>query len=100
MEFSQPGDEIKYFRLRRVAAGVIVLGGLDDDVDDVREATATAAALFHGMIDHGGNDELPAILVQEPVDDVPDFMVGDVIATADQHAFFRLNMTSAILFIC
>jgi hypothetical protein len=89
VELSQAGHKIKYFILRRVAAGVIVLGGLDDDVDDIRKTAATPAAFLHGMIDFGGNDELPAILVEEVVDDLPDFVIGDVIAAADQHRSVR-----------
>jgi hypothetical protein len=86
MELSQAGHEIKYFGFRRVATGVIFLCRFDDQIDDTGETAAATAALFHGMIDFCRNDELPAILIKKRVDDVPDFLVGNVIATADQHS--------------
>jgi hypothetical protein len=86
MELSQAGHEIKYFRFRRVATGVIFLCCLDDQINDIGKATAAAAALFHGMVDFCRNDKLPAIFIKEGVDDVFDFLVGNVITTADQHS--------------
>jgi hypothetical protein len=86
MELSQAGHEIKYFRFRRVATGMICLGRLDDQIDDIGEATAATATLFHGMIDFCRNDELPTIFIKEGIDDVLDFRIGNVIATADQHS--------------
>ena len=65
MEFSEAGHEIKYFRFRRVAASVIIFGCLDDDIDNVREATAATAALGHGVIDLRRYDKLPAILIEK-----------------------------------
>ncbi len=50
---------------RRVAAGVIFLGGPDDDVDDIGETAAATAALFHGVIDLRRHDKLPAILIEK-----------------------------------
>ncbi|MBB3444950.1 hypothetical protein FHT93_004823 [Rhizobium sp. BK379] len=97
MEFSEAGHEIKYFRFRRVAASVIIFGCLDDDIDNVREATAATAALGHGVIDLRRYDKLPAILIEKIVDNVPDFLVGYVIATADEHVFIP-NMTLTIVF--
>src|SRR4051794_15880248 len=43
MEALQPLHEIDHFLALGLAAGVIFLGGPDDDVDDVREAAAAAA---------------------------------------------------------
>ncbi|QWW67729.1 hypothetical protein KQ933_19365 [Rhizobium sp. WYJ-E13] len=97
MEFSQAGHEIKYFRFRRVVTGVIIFGCLDDDIDNVREATAAATAFGHGVIDLCRHDQLPAIFIKKIVDDVPDFLVGYVIATADEHVFIP-NMTLTIVF--
>jgi hypothetical protein len=86
VEFSQAGHEIKYFGFRRVATGMVFLGRLDDQIDDAGKAAAAAAALFHGMIDFRGNDQLPTVLIEEGIDDLLDFGIGDVIATADQHS--------------
>ena len=97
MEFSEAGHEIKYFVIRRVATGVIFLGCLDDDIDDVGKTAAAAAALLHCMIDLGRDDQLPTVLIEELVDNVPDFLVGDVIAAADEHVFIP-NMTFTIVF--
>ncbi|WP_245459192.1 MULTISPECIES: hypothetical protein [unclassified Rhizobium] len=64
----------------------------------MRETAAATAALFHGVIDLGRNDELPTVLIEEFSDDVPDFPVGDVITTANQHSLLSpSNMTSAVL---
>ncbi|WP_353619776.1 hypothetical protein [Rhizobium sp. ICMP 5592] len=64
----------------------------------MRETATAATALFHGVIHLGGNDELPTVLIQELVDDVPDFLVGDVITATNQHSSFSpSNMTSAVL---
>jgi hypothetical protein len=52
------------------------------------------------MVDLGWHDKLPAVFVEELGNDLPDFTIGDVVATADQHALFSpSNMTLAILFI-
>ncbi|WP_245276612.1 hypothetical protein [Rhizobium leucaenae] len=64
----------------------------------MRETAAAAAALRHGVVDLGGNDELPTILIEEFGDDLADFLVGDVITTANQHSSLSpSNMTSAVL---
>jgi hypothetical protein len=83
VELFQAGHIIDNVCGRRVPLGVIFLSGLDDDVDDIWEAAAAAAALAHRVIDLRRNDKLPAVLVQELDDDVADFLVGDVIAAAD-----------------
>jgi len=97
MEILQAGHEIKYFGFRRVATGVIVLGGLDDDINDIGEATAAAAALLHGVIDFRRHDKLPTVLIEKAVDNLPDFFVGYVIAAADEHVIIP-NMTFTIVF--
>jgi hypothetical protein len=77
---------------------MIIFGCLYNDINDIRETAAAAAALFHGVINLGGNDELPTILIEEFGDDLPDFLVGDVITTANQHSSLSpSNMTSAVL---
>ena len=85
MELFEAGHEIKYLDVRRVTAGVILLRGADDDVDDVGETAAATAALLHRMIDFRGHDELPTVLVEEAVDHVNDFLIGDEIAATHQH---------------
>ena len=76
---------------------MIIFGCLDDDIDNVREATAATATFGHGMINLRRHDQLPAIFIEKIVDDVPDFLVGYVIATADEHVFIP-NMTLTIVF--
>ncbi|MFS8052297.1 MULTISPECIES: hypothetical protein [Rhizobium] len=69
-----------------------------NDVDDIRETAAATATLRHGVIDLGRNDELPTILIEELDNRLPDFLVGDVITTANQHSSLSpSNMTSAVL---
>jgi hypothetical protein len=62
---------------------MILFSRTDNQVDNVREAAAAPSALLHGVIDLRRYDQLPTVLVQEAIDDVPDFPVGDVIATAN-----------------
>ena len=85
VELFEADHEIKYLVVRRVATGVVFLCGADDDVDHVGETAAATAALLHRMIDFRGHDELPTVLIEEAVDHVDDFLVGDEIAAADQH---------------
>src|SRR4051812_35486968 len=87
VELFQARHEIKYFGLRRVATGVIIFGCLDDDIDNIGEATTATATLGHGVIDLRRHDKLPAILIEKVVDNLPDFLVGYVVATADEHVF-------------
>ena len=68
---------------------MIVLGCLNDDVDNIGEAAAATAALLHDVIDFRRHDKLPTVFVEEVVDDLPDFFVGDVIAAADKHGFIQ-----------
>ena len=51
---------------------VILFGDLDDNVHHIREAAAAAAHFPQLVVDLGGNDELPGILVEEaPYDRSP-----------------------------
>jgi hypothetical protein len=77
---------------------VIVLGRLNDDVDHVGETTAATAAFFHGMVDFRRDNKLPTVLIEKAVDNLPDFGVGYVVATADKHVFIP-NMTMTIVFL-
>ncbi|MBB4291630.1 hypothetical protein GGE16_003700 [Rhizobium leguminosarum] len=97
MELFQAGHEIKYFSLRRVATGVILLGRLDNDIDDVGETAAAAAAFFHGVVDLRRHDKLPTVFIEKVGDNLPDFLVGYIIAAADKHVFIP-NMTLTIVF--
>ena len=85
MELFEAGHEIKYLGIRRVAAGVILLGGADDDIDDIGEAAAATAALLHRVVDLRRHDKLPTVLVEEAVDHVDDLFFGDEVAAANQH---------------
>ncbi|EJZ20847.1 hypothetical protein RCCGEPOP_13082 [Rhizobium sp. Pop5] len=82
-----------------MATGVIFLGRLDDDINHVRETAAAATALFHGVINLRRHDKLPTVLIEKVDDDLPDFLVGYVIAAADEHVFVP-NMTLTIVFFC
>jgi len=85
MESLQAGHKIKNIGLSRVATGVIFFGGLDDQIDNGRETAAAATTFFHGVIHFRRNDQLPTVLVEEFVDNVPDIVISDVIAAANQH---------------
>jgi hypothetical protein len=83
VELFQAGHIYDDFGFRRVAAGVIFLGSADDKINDVGKAAATTTTFAHGMINFGRNDKLPAVFIEELDDSVADFLVGDVIATAN-----------------
>ena len=85
MELFEADHEIKYLDVRRVTAGVILLRGADDDVDDVGETAAATAALLHRVVDLCRHDTLPTVLVEEAVHHIDDFLFGDEIAAANQH---------------
>lgn len=70
-------------------ASMIGLGRSDNDVDDIGEASATAAALLHCMIDLGRHDKLPTVFFQKTVDDVFDLFFGDEVAAANEHGAIR-----------
>jgi hypothetical protein len=74
------------FGFRRVAQRMILFGRPNDQVDHIRKATTAASTLRHGMINLARNDQLPAVLIEELNDRVPDIFVGDVIAATDQHS--------------
>jgi hypothetical protein len=69
-----------------VTAIVIFLGRPDNQIDDIRETAATAATFAHGMIDLGRHDELPTVIVKKLDDDVPDFLVRDIVTATDEHS--------------
>ncbi|MBB4230731.1 hypothetical protein GGD56_004597 [Rhizobium mongolense] len=77
---------------------MIFLGGLDDEVDDVGETAAATAALFHGVIDLRRHDKLPTVFIEKVVDDLPDFLVGYIVATADEHVFISKHDTDYRVF--
>ncbi|OJY77214.1 MAG: hypothetical protein BGP09_05615 [Rhizobium sp. 60-20] len=77
---------------------MILFGCLYNDINNIRETAAATAAFLHGVINLGGNYELPTVPIEEFGDDLPDFFVGDVITTANQHSSLSpSNMTSAVL---
>jgi hypothetical protein len=89
VELFQAGHIINYFRFRRVATGMVVLGRADNKVDDIRKTAATATAFGHGMIDLDWNYKLPTVLIKQCGDGIANFGVGNVIAAADEH--FRVD---------
>ncbi|MBX4948854.1 hypothetical protein HJA95_04415 [Rhizobium binae] len=76
---------------------MVFLGRLDDDIDHIGEAAAATAALFHRVVDLRRHDKLPTIFVEKVGDNLPDFLVGYIIAAADKHVFIP-NMTLTIVF--
>jgi hypothetical protein len=97
MEVPEAGHEIKHFGLRRVVTGVIFFSCLNNDINYVRETTATAAPFFHSMVDFCRDNQLPTVLVKKAVDNLPDFGVSYVITAADKHVIIP-NMTITIGF--
>jgi hypothetical protein len=83
VELFQAGHIVDNFRFRRVAVSVIILGSLDDELDNIGEAAAATTTLAHRVIHLRRNDQLPAVLIEEFDDDVADVLVGDVIAAAN-----------------
>ncbi|OCJ17111.1 hypothetical protein A6U87_21475 [Rhizobium sp. AC44/96] len=80
-----------------MVTGVIFLCRLNDDVDDVREATAATTPFFHRVIDLCRHDQLPTVLIEKLVDDFPDFVIRYVVTAADKHVVIP-NMTFTIPF--
>jgi len=64
---------------------MILLGGADDDIDDIGETAAATAALFHRMVDFRGHDQLPTVLIEKLDDRVFNVLIGDEIAATNQH---------------
>ena len=64
---------------------MILLGCADDDVHHIGKTAAATAALLHRVIDFCRHDELPTVLVEEAVDHIDDFRIGDEVAAANQH---------------
>jgi hypothetical protein len=65
---------------------VILFCDRDDDVHHIWEATAAAAHFSQLVVDLGGNDELPGIVVEEAPDDRFHVLRRDDVALADEHA--------------
>ena len=76
---------------------MILLGGADDDVDDIGETAAATAAFFHGVEHLGRYDKLPTVLLEKLIDDFSDLRVGYIVAAANKHVLIP-NMTVTIVF--
>jgi hypothetical protein len=85
VELFEADHEIKYLGVRRVATGVVLLGCANDNVDHVRETAAAAAPFLHCVVDFCRHDKLPTVLVEEAVDHVDDFLIGDEVAATNEH---------------
>jgi hypothetical protein len=85
VEFAQAGHKIKNFRIRRVAAGMIFFSCLNYNIDNIWKTATAAAPLFHSVINFCRHDELPTVIIEHLVDDGANFVIGYVIATADEH---------------
>ena len=64
---------------------VVLFCHLDDQVHHIRNAAGALAALFQLAIDHGGDDDLPRIVLEQRQDNRLDIPVGDDVALADEH---------------
>jgi hypothetical protein len=98
VELFEAGHEIKYPVIRRGAAGVILLGCANNDVDHIGEAAAATAAFFHRVVDLRRHDKLPTVFVEKVGDNLPDFLVGYIIAAADKHVFISKHDTDYRVF--
>jgi len=81
----EPFDEDHHVVALGLASRVIFLGRLDDEVDDIGEATAAATALLHGVIDLARNDQLPTVFIEKRDNRFLDILVGDQVAGANHH---------------
>ena len=81
----EPLDENHHVVALGLAGRVVFLGRLDDEIDDIGEATAAAAALLHGVIDLARNDQLPTVFIEKRHDRFLDVLVGDQVAGANHH---------------
>tara|TARA_B100001778_G_scaffold297401_1_gene270876 strand:+ start:824 stop:1105 length:282 start_codon:yes stop_codon:yes gene_type:complete len=86
VELFEAAQKITYLSFGRVTIFVIGLGRADDDIGYIREASTAAAALGHAVINLGGNNKLPTVLVEQLDDGLFNFLFGNEIATANQHA--------------
>src|SRR5690606_30220409 len=68
-----------------VHPAVILFGHPNDRFHHIWEAAATPATLRERMIDLGGNQELPRILVEQRNDGRFDLLLRDPVAVADKH---------------
>jgi hypothetical protein len=64
---------------------VIFFGDLDDNVHHIREAATAAAHFPQLMVDLGGNDELPWILIEEAANHLFHVARRDDVALANEH---------------
>ena len=62
---------------------VVLFSHREDNVHHIRNAAGAFAALVELPVDHGGNDDLPRILLQQAHNDLLDLPVGDHVALAD-----------------
>jgi hypothetical protein len=72
-------------RLRRNFE-VILGGDPSDQVHDIGDAAGAFAALLEFAINLSRNNDLPRIVLQETAYYAHDFLVGDDVAMADEHA--------------
>ncbi|OBZ93647.1 hypothetical protein ADU59_20635 [Pararhizobium polonicum] len=87
MELFEAGHEIKNLVIRRGAAGMILLGGADDDVNDIGKTAAATATFFHRVVHFRGHDQLPTVLIEHLDDGFLYVLFGDEIAATNQHFF-------------
>ena len=64
---------------------VVLFRHLDDDVHHIRHAARAFVPLVQGLVDHGGNNDLPGIFGKKLLDDPLEVAVGDDVALANKH---------------
>ena len=77
---------------------VILFRGADDDINDPRKTAATFSAFFHGVVKFHGNNQLPAILIEQFDDGFLNFTFRDDVAVTGNH--FCTNLASSGLTRC
>jgi hypothetical protein len=71
------------FRIARAVPEVIFFRHSYDGFNDIWEATTAAAALFHGMVNLGRDNQLPRISIEKFNDRILDLFLRDNVAMAN-----------------
>jgi hypothetical protein len=66
-------------------AAMVLFRNLFDGLHHIGETSTTLTAFAERMVDFGGHDKLPAILLEEPDDGVLDFLLADIVAMTNDH---------------
>jgi hypothetical protein len=91
VELFQARHIIDKLGFRRVSGGMIFFGCADDEVYNTGKAATASTTLLHCVIDLGRHNQLPTVFIEKPVDDILDFPIGNVIATAYEHGVLAVK---------